>query len=213
MKDLQISQNKMLRLLNNSRISNKISTASLLLKFNMLSVNQINAQIKLSEMWKAVKDGDHPFNLVKKESGPNVRSMRSITNEVLPMQSFSELSKKTFINDGIKAWNKAPAKIKDCITYASAKNEIKKFVKTIPIWFINFYSLIFFIMCIFCSFNSIQHNMHTPFLIYKSLVLKRNKHLLTDLLYYKVIALKFKSSLIFLTKPKLFCLNWEKVEI
>ena len=68
-------------------------------------------------------------------------------------------------------------------------------------------------MCIFCSFNSIQHNMHTPFLIYKSLVLKRNKHLLTDLLYYKVIALKFKSSLIFLTKPKLFCLNWEKVEI
>ena len=133
MKDLQISQNKMLRLLNNSRISNKISTASLLLKFNMLSVNQINAQIKLSEMWKAVKDGDHPFNLVKKESGPNVRSMRSITNEVLPTQSFSELSKKTFINDGIKAWNKAPAKIKDCITYASAKNEIKKFVKTIPI--------------------------------------------------------------------------------
>ena len=49
------------------------------------------------------------------------------------MQSFSELSKNTFINDGIKAWNKAPAKIKDCITYASAKNEIKKFVKTIPI--------------------------------------------------------------------------------
>ena len=58
----------------------------------------------------------------KQESGPNVRSMRSITNEVLSMQSFSELSKNTFINDGIKAWNKAPAKIKDCITYASAKN-------------------------------------------------------------------------------------------
>ena len=36
-------------------------------------------------------------------------------------------------NDGIKAWNLAPAKIKDCLTFASAKNEIKKFAKTIPI--------------------------------------------------------------------------------
>ena len=64
----------------------------------MLSVNQINAQMKLSEMWKAVNDEDHPFNIVKRESGPNIRAMRSITNEVLPTQNFSELSKQTFIN-------------------------------------------------------------------------------------------------------------------
>ena len=133
MKDLQMSQNKMLRLLNGSRISDKISTSSLLTKFNMLSVNQINAQMKLSEMWKAVNDEDHPFNIVKRESGPNIRAMRSITNEVLPTQNFSELSKQTFINDGIKAWNVAPLKIKSCSSYASAKTEIKKFVKSIPI--------------------------------------------------------------------------------
>ena len=84
-------------------------------------------------MWKAVSDGDHPFNLEKRDAGPNVRSMRSITNDMLPVQSFSELSKSTFINDGIKAWNLAPKNIKDCTTYATAKNEIKKFVKTIPI--------------------------------------------------------------------------------
>ena len=39
MKDLQQSQNKMLRLLNGSRLSDKISTASLLVKFNMLFVS------------------------------------------------------------------------------------------------------------------------------------------------------------------------------
>ena len=133
MKDLQMSQNKMLRLLNGSRISDKISTSSLLTKFNMLSVNQINAQMKLSEMWKAVNDEDHPFNIVKRESGPNIRAMRSITNEVLPTQNFSELSKQTFINDGIKAWNVAPLKIKSCSSYAPAKTEIKNFVKFIPI--------------------------------------------------------------------------------
>ena len=84
MKDLQLSLNKMLHFLNNSRISDKISTASasLLNKFNMMSVNQINAQIKLSEMWKAVKDDDHLFNLVKRESGQNVRGMRSISKEL-----------------------------------------------------------------------------------------------------------------------------------
>ena len=35
-------------------------------KHNMLSVNQLNAQIKLTEMWKAVNDKDHPFKIVKK---------------------------------------------------------------------------------------------------------------------------------------------------
>ena len=108
LKDLQLSQNKMLRLLNGSRISDQISTSSLLTKFNMLSVNQINAQIKLSEMWKAVNDEDHPFNITKKDPGPDVRAMRSISNEVISVLSFSELSKKTFINGGIRAWNIAP---------------------------------------------------------------------------------------------------------
>ena len=129
MKDLQVSQNKMLRLLNNSRISDGVSTASLLTKFNMMSVNQINAQMKLSEMWKAMRDVDHPFNLEKKVSGPECRSMRSISKEMLPVKSFSELSKNTFINDGIKAWNLAPVTIKYCNTYASAKYAIKNLSK------------------------------------------------------------------------------------
>ena len=49
---LQKCQNKMLRALNGSRIKDQISTKSMLLKFKIISVNQMNAQIKLSEMWK-----------------------------------------------------------------------------------------------------------------------------------------------------------------
>ena len=52
--------------------------------------------------------------------------------EMLPVKSFSELSKNAFINDGIKAWNLAPVTIGDCYIYASAKNTIKKIFKTIP---------------------------------------------------------------------------------
>ena len=40
---------------------------------------------------------------------------------------------ETFINDGIKAWNKAPDAIKNCNSLFSAKREIKKFVKTLQI--------------------------------------------------------------------------------
>ena len=63
MSQLQKSQNKLLRFLNNSRISDKISTKSMLEKHNMLAVNQINAQIKLTEMWKALNDPDQQFPL------------------------------------------------------------------------------------------------------------------------------------------------------
>ena len=50
LKVIQLMQNKMVRLLNNVKISDKQSTISLLKNVNMLSVNQINAQIKLSNL-------------------------------------------------------------------------------------------------------------------------------------------------------------------
>ena len=55
MKELQKTQNKMLRFLNKTRVADKINTGSILNKFNMVSVNQLNAQIKLCETWKALK--------------------------------------------------------------------------------------------------------------------------------------------------------------
>ena len=53
---IQKCLNKLVRVLNNSRLSDKISTKLMLEKLGMLSVNQINAQIKLTEMWKATND-------------------------------------------------------------------------------------------------------------------------------------------------------------
>ena len=54
LEDLQKCQNKLLRALNGSRISDQISNNSMLVKFKILSVNQMNAQIKLTEMWKSI---------------------------------------------------------------------------------------------------------------------------------------------------------------
>ena len=60
---IQKVQNKMLWLLNNSRLIEKISTKTLLKNVNMLSVNQTNAQIKITDVWKALHDPYHPLKI------------------------------------------------------------------------------------------------------------------------------------------------------
>ena len=52
---------------NNNQLITYYQTCQLLLKkLNMCSVNQINAQVKLTEMWKASKVENCPIKLIKK---------------------------------------------------------------------------------------------------------------------------------------------------
>ena len=65
LQDIQVMQNKMLRLLNGTKMADKISTKTLLSNLNMLSVNQMNAQIKITDAWKASQDQDYPLKIEK----------------------------------------------------------------------------------------------------------------------------------------------------
>ena len=69
-------------------------------KHNMLAVNQINAQIKLTEIWKAVNDPDHPFKIEKPSIDSQKITTRSNTNGILKILTISDITKRTFINDG-----------------------------------------------------------------------------------------------------------------
>jgi len=60
---VQRAQNKMLSVLDWARIVDQKSTKRLLEEQNMLSVNQMAAQIKLTEMWKAVNDPLYPIKM------------------------------------------------------------------------------------------------------------------------------------------------------
>ena len=93
-------QNKMIRMSNNVKLSDKQSTSSLLKRVNMLSVNQINAQIKLTEIWKAVNNVECPLNIIKMKDVVPERplwSKNETENNLLEI-GLSESSKKTFIN-------------------------------------------------------------------------------------------------------------------
>jgi hypothetical protein len=55
------------------------STKTLLENQNVLSVNQIAAQIKLTEMWKASNDPQYPIKMKTRERQENAITTRSLT--------------------------------------------------------------------------------------------------------------------------------------
>ena len=119
--DIQKIQNKLFRLLNNTRLKDKIRTKSIMMDLNMLSVNQINAQVKLLEMWKSTNDGTYPIQCTKQASTLGSRSTRAITRGDLVLTGHSVKTQSTFTYDAAKLWNKAPNNIKNCKTLFSAK--------------------------------------------------------------------------------------------
>ena len=129
MKELQKTQNKMLRFLNKTKISDKIKTELILDKFNMLSVNQLNTQIKLTETWKAVNDVKSSLNNLKKKKFEADRTSRSVTNGDLLEEGSTIIALNTYQNDATRIWNKAPISIKSSLSLYLAKKEIKKFFK------------------------------------------------------------------------------------
>ena len=69
----------------------------------MLSVNQMNAQIKLTEMWKMANSGIYPPEK-KMESEPGMRCSISTTNGKLIEDGKSTKSTSTFVIDSTSAW-------------------------------------------------------------------------------------------------------------
>ena len=53
-----------IRVLNGTKIKDKVSIGTMLKKFNLLSVNQLAAKIKLIEVWKTINRLNYPLGLV-----------------------------------------------------------------------------------------------------------------------------------------------------
>ena len=129
LENIQKCQNNLLRTLENVRVKDKVSIKSMLSKNNMLSINQMHAQVKLTEMWKASNFKNYPLNVKKMEPAINGRVTRGVTEEKL----IEPATLNTFIGDATRLWNRAPGAIKDTKSISSAKKEIKKFCKSLPL--------------------------------------------------------------------------------
>ena len=98
----------------------------------MLSVNQMNAQIKLTEIWKAMNQQNCPLKITRASINESERNTRSITAWKLIEKGKTELLQSTYINDGSKFWNMSPNEVTKSPSLWSAKKAIKAFVKTLP---------------------------------------------------------------------------------
>ena len=95
------------------KLQNIYDTKNLLRdKFNLLSVNQLNAQIKLCDVWKAVNVDIYPTKVTHMTVSSDSAHTRSITNGKLVETGKSELTQATFIDDAIKAWNSTSEEVK-----------------------------------------------------------------------------------------------------
>ena len=101
-------QNKLARLLNNKTLKDKVSTKSLIEKSNLLSVNQINAKVKLQEMWKVLNVDNYPVKIKINEAQVDKMETRAMSNRTPKELGSTTLISKTCISDAIKIWNHAP---------------------------------------------------------------------------------------------------------
>ena len=131
--DVQKVQNRLLRIMEEKRISDRVPVKDMLERQKMLSVNQTAAQIKLTEVWKARHTEEYPLKFafqVTKEGGRETRGDRS---GKAVETGRTCMAKATFMNDAARLWNKAPENIRNAKTMLAAKKAIKTFCKTLPV--------------------------------------------------------------------------------
>ena len=132
-KAIQMVQNNLLRTLNGSKVKDKVSIKSMLNKFSMLSVNQLNASIKLLEVWKALKVDNYPLTIKRQEVTTNGTTTRG-GSVGRPIEiGKTNLTHKTCVSDSIHLWNKAPKSITESASLYQAKKEIITFSMSLPI--------------------------------------------------------------------------------
>ena len=130
---IQKIQNKLVRFLNKSKISDRINTSTLLTNLNMLSINQMNAQAKLVEMWKVTNTKNHPNSFQRQEPIEGSSVTRGCSKRRLIETGSNTLTLKTFKSDAARLWNSAPDSITKCETINQVKKAVKIYVKSLPI--------------------------------------------------------------------------------
>ena len=98
----------------------------------MVSVNQLNAQIKLCETWKALNmkmDNNSGIGALRITHVEGQRELRNAFSGNLLETGGSNKAKKTFINDSARVWNKAPQSLKLSASLYIAKKRSSRLLK------------------------------------------------------------------------------------
>ena len=130
--NLQIQQNKMMRVILNKKFKDQTSAAELTSETGFLSINQINAQIKLTEVWKSQNIPSYPIKYPKEKSKEGLITRGKAEGKLIEFGK-STVAIKSAFGDSTRLWNSCPDPIKNAKSLYCAKKEIRAFIKTLPI--------------------------------------------------------------------------------
>ena len=116
-----------------NKLLDKIPTVHIFNELKMKSVNQINAQTKLLDVWKALQSERHPNKWTRRNDVNQEQRTRSAVTNKLNEASGGKIITSTFISDAAKVWNAAPESIKSCKLLYTVKKQIKLYTATLPI--------------------------------------------------------------------------------
>ena len=129
MKDLQIAQNKVLRLLTGHRRTDRKSIKDMLEETGFSSINQMAAETMLFETWKNINIPGAPLKSFLNKMVGNSYGTRATERGDLQEDGAS----KCLWNQAAKLWNKTSPLIRKAESIPQVKREIKKYVKMLPI--------------------------------------------------------------------------------
>ena len=104
-------------------------------KFNLLSVNQFAAEIKLTETWKSINVEGCPIKLNPYNSNMDekVLGLRPQQNRIFNDSYHLQLAQSSFHVDSARLWNLAPTNVQSAPTLTTAKKAIKDHCKSLPV--------------------------------------------------------------------------------
>ena len=112
LESLQITQNKFARFVHGSTLRDRINTKTIYTEENILSVNQIMAQIKLLEVWKSFNIKPYPIQWKSRTEEITRQGLKTSYKPELIIKGKTCTQASTFINDAAHVWNNTPVAIK-----------------------------------------------------------------------------------------------------
>ena len=126
---IKVVFNRVLRILCGVVLEDRISVEKMLIKLGWLSINQLAAEVRLIEVWKALNLNNSLTEMFEKVKG----STRAASQNRIKVGTNSKIRESSFLRPSVKLWNMAPLSVVEAPNEANARKAIRDFVKKLPL--------------------------------------------------------------------------------
>ena len=113
--------------------SDRISIKAMLDKLGWLSINQLAAEVRLFEVWKAVHGCDYSLSDLFSKFESSTLPTRAVKTQRLKNCVKTTLRENSFKYPSVVLWILAPENVTTAENDKKAKKAIRTFVKTLPL--------------------------------------------------------------------------------